>query len=205
MRELSGAVRNGPDIDGVRHDFADKGPSSQSYGFSRSHVWMWEMDHKAERRRIEAFELWCWRRLLRVPWISGRANKSILKEVSPGYSWEGLMLKLKLQYFGHLIWRTDSLEKTLMLGKIEGRRRRGQQRMRWLDGMTFTSCPSMTRWTWLWISSGSWWWTGNPGMLQSTGSQRVGHNWATELNWDICTFVKIHCTTHWWYTCLTVR
>ena len=91
---------------------------------------------KAERRRIDAFELWCWRRLLRVPWTARRSNKSILKEISPGCSLEGLMLKLKLQYFGHLMWRADSLEKTLMLGGIEGRRRRGRQRMRWLDGIT---------------------------------------------------------------------
>ena len=90
---------------------------------------------KAERQRIDAFELWYWRRLLRVPWIARRSNQSILKEISPGCSLEGLMLKLKLQYFGHLV-RGDSLEKTLMLGKIEGRRRRGQQRMRWLDGIT---------------------------------------------------------------------
>ena len=91
---------------------------------------------KAERRRIDAFELWCWRRLLRVPWTARRSNQSILKEISPGCSLEGLMLKLKLQYFGHLMQRADSFEKTLMLGKIEGRRRRGQQRMRWLDGIT---------------------------------------------------------------------
>ena len=91
---------------------------------------------KAECRRIDAFELWCWRRLLRVPWTSRRSNQSILKEISPGCSLEGLMLKLKLQYFGHLMWRADSFEKTLMLGKIEGRRRRGRQRMRWLDGIT---------------------------------------------------------------------
>ena len=91
---------------------------------------------KAERRRISAFELWCWRRLLRVPWTARRSNQSFLKEISPGCSLEGLMLKLKLKYFGHLMWRADSLEKTLMLGKIEGRRRRGQQRMRWLDGIT---------------------------------------------------------------------
>ena len=90
---------------------------------------------KAERRRIDAFELWCWRRLLRVPWTAGRSNQSVLKEISPEYSLGGLMLKLKLQYFGHLMQRTDSLEKTLMLGKTEGRRR-GQQRMRWLDGIT---------------------------------------------------------------------
>ena len=91
---------------------------------------------KAERRRIDAFELWCWRRLLRVPWTAVWSNQSILKEISPGCSLEGLMLKLKLQYFGHLMQKTDSLEKTLMLGKIEGRRRRGWQRMRWLDGVT---------------------------------------------------------------------
>ena len=91
---------------------------------------------KAERRRIDAFELWCWRRLLRVPWTARRSNQSILKEISPEYSLEGVMLKLKLQYFGHLMRRADSFEKTLMLGKIEGRRRRGQQRMRWLDGIT---------------------------------------------------------------------
>ena len=91
---------------------------------------------KAECQRIDAFELWCWRRLLRIPWTAWRSNQSILKEISPKYSLEGLMLKLKLQYFGHLMQWTDSVEKTLMLGKIEGRRRRGQQRMRWLDGIT---------------------------------------------------------------------
>ena len=91
---------------------------------------------KAEHRRIDAFELWCWKRLLRVPWTARRSNQSFLKEISPGCSLEGLMLKLKLQYFGHLLWRADSSEKTLMLGKIEGRRRRGWQRMRWLDGIT---------------------------------------------------------------------
>ena len=118
-------------------DSIDKDPSSQSYGFSSSHVWMWELDvKKAECQRIDAFELWCWRRLLRVPWTSRRSNHSFLKEISPEYSLEGLMLKLKFQCFGHLTWRTDSLEKTLMLGGIGGRRRRGRQRMRWLDGIT---------------------------------------------------------------------
>ena len=92
--------------------------------------------NKAECCRIDAFELWCWRRLLRVPWTTRRSNQSILKEISPGISLEGLMLKLKLLYFGHLMWRVDSLEKTLMLGRVGGRRRRGQQRMRWLDGIT---------------------------------------------------------------------
>ena len=119
------------------HNFANKGPSSQGYGFSSGHVWMWELDceDKAECWKIDAFELWCWRRLLRVPWTARRSNQSILKEISPGYSLEGLMLKLKLQYFGHLMRRVDLLEKTLMLGGIGGRRRRGWQRMRWLDGI----------------------------------------------------------------------
>ena len=141
---------------------------------------------KAECWRIDAFELWCWRRLFRVPWTARRSNQSILKKISPGCSLEGLMLKLKLQYFGHLMWRADSFEKTLMLGKIEGRRRRGQQRMRWLraggeghdrgwdDGRT-----SLTQWTWVWASSGSWWWTGRPGMLQSIWSQ----SWPRLSDW----------------------
>ena len=117
--------------------FVNKILSSQSSGFSSSHVWTWELNYKeAEHRRIDAFELWCWRRLLKVPWTARRSNQSILKEISPEYSLEGLMLKLKLQYFDHLMWRTDSSEKTLMLGKIEGRKRRGWQRMRWLDGIT---------------------------------------------------------------------
>ena len=97
---------------------------------------MWQLDYKAEHRRIDAFELWCWRRLLRVPWTARRSNHSILKEISPGCSLEGLMLKLKLHYFGHLMQRTDSFEKTLMLENIEGGRRRGWQRVRWLDGIT---------------------------------------------------------------------
>ena len=130
---------------------------------------------KAEHWRIDAFEVWCWRRLLRVPWTARRSNQTILKEISPECSLEGLMLKLKLQYFGHLMRRTDSLEKTLMLRKIEGRRKRGRQRMRWLYGIT----NSMR---WVWVNSGSWWWTGRPGMLWSMGSQRVRHDWVTGLN-----------------------
>ena len=121
-----------------RHYFANKGPSSQSYGFFPVVIYeceSWTIK-KAEHQRIDAFELWCWRRLLRVPWTARRSNKSILKEISPGCSWEGLMLKLKLPYFDHLMQTVNSLEKTLMLGGVEGRRRRGRQRMRWLDGIT---------------------------------------------------------------------
>ena len=120
-----------------RHYFANKAPSSQGYGFPvvmyGCEIWTVK---KAERRRIDAFELCCWRRLLRVPWTARRSNQSILKEINPRVSLEGMMLKLKLQYFGHLMRRVDSLEKTLMLGGIGGRRRRGQPRMRWLDGIT---------------------------------------------------------------------
>ena len=111
---------------------------------------------KAEHWRIDAFELWCWMRFMWVPWTAKRSNQSILTEISPEYSLEGLMLKLKLQYFGHMMQRTDSLEKTLMLGKIKGWRRRGLQRMRWLY---------LTQWTWVWASSRSWWWTGKPVVL----------------------------------------
>ena len=113
---------------------------------------------------------------MKDPWTARRSNQSILKEISPEYSLEGLMLKLKLQYFGHLMRRADSLEKTLMLGKIEGFRRRGWQRMRWW-------IASPTQWTWVWGNCGSWWWTGRPGVLQPMGSQRVGHDWATKLSW----------------------
>ena len=133
---------------------------------------------KAEHWRIDAFELWCWRRLLRVPWTSGTSNQSILKDISPGYSLEGLMLKLKLQYFGHLMWRGDSLEKTLTLGKIEGGR--GRDDSGW-DGWM----ASQIQWTWVWVNSGRWWWTGRPGVLRSMESQRVRHDWATELNWQL--------------------
>ena len=132
---------------------------------------------KAERRRINAFEVWCWRRLLKVPWTTRRSNESILKEMSPGSSLEEMMLMLKLQYFSHLTWRVDSLEKTLMLGVMLGAG--GQGNNRGWDGWV----ASLTRWTWVWVNSGRWWWTGRPGILWFMGSQRVGHNWATELNW----------------------
>ena len=130
---------------------------------------------KAECQRIDAFELWCWRRLLRVPWTARRSNQSILKEITPGCSLEGLMLKLKLQYFGHLMEELTHLKRPwcwegLGVG-IEGDNRG------W-DGWM----ASPTQWTWVWVNSGSWWWTGRPGVLRFMGSQRVGHDWATELN-----------------------
>ena len=161
-------------IEKQRHYFANKGPSSQGYGFPvvMYGCGSWTVK-KAECQRIDTFELWCWRRLLRVPWTARRFNQSILKEISPGCSFEGLMLKLKLHSFGHLTWRVDSFEKSLMLGKSEGRRVDNRE---WDDLMA-----SLTQWTWVWVDSGSWWWTGRPGVLWFMGSQRVGHDWATEL------------------------
>ena len=151
---------------------------------------------KVEHRRIDTFELRCWRRCLRVPWTARRSNQSILKEISPGISLEGMMLKLKLQYFGHLMGRVDSLEKTLMLG---GTGAGGEGDNRGWDG----SMASLSRWTWVWVNSGRWWWTGRPGVLWFMGSQRVGHDWVTELNWDWIKYVDKDPTspkvrTHGW-------
>ena len=139
----------------------------------------WTMK-KAEHWRTDAFELWCWRRLLRIPWTA-RSTQSTLKEINPEYSLEELMLKL--QYSGHLMWRADSLEKTLMLGKIEGGRRRGQQRKRWLEGITDSQDASSRR-----RSS-----TGKPGVLQSMGLQRVRHDWATEqlVDQKDCVYLEV--------------
>ena len=149
-----------------RHHFANKGPSSQGYGFSISHVHMWELDPKEGwAPKNDAFELWCWRRLLRVLWTARRSNQSNLKETNPEYSLEGLMLKLKLQHFGHPMQRADSLEKTSGEGDNRG----------W-DGWM----ASLTQWTWVQANSGRWWRTGKPGMLQSTRLQRVGYDLGTE-------------------------
>ena len=135
---------------------------------------MWYLDHKEGwALKNWCFQLWCWRRLLRVLCTARRSNQSILKKINREYSLEGLMLKLKLQYFGHLMQRANSLEKPLMLGKIEGRRRSGSRG--WDVWVT-----SLTQWTCIWASSRSWWWAGKPGVLQSMGSQRVRHNWVTE-------------------------
>ena len=180
-----------------RHYFANKGLSSQSYGFSSSHVWMWQLDHK----EAWAPKNWCFWTVVLEKTLASPLNSKELKRVnlrkSVEYSLEGLMLKLKPQYVGHLMWRTDLFEKPLMLGKSEGGRRRGWQRMRWLDG-------SIDLWTSLSKALGVGWWTRKPGVLQPMEVQRVRHDWVTELNWTentkyfylflipLCTFSKLY-------------
>ena len=159
-----------------RHYFGNKGPSSQSYGFSSSRCDSWTI--KKAECRTDAFELWCWRRFFRVPWTVMTSYQSTLKEINPAYSLEGLMLKLKLQYFGHLMWRTDSFKRPWCWKRLKARE--GDKRG-WDDWMA----PPI-RWKWVWASSGSRWWTGEPVI----GLQRVGHDWATELNWTNLSLIQ---------------
>ena len=158
-----------------RHYFANRSPYSQSYGFSSSQVQMWELDHKESWvSKNRCFWTVLLEKTLETPcWRARRSHQSVVKEINPEYSLERSMLALKLQYFGHLMWRANSLENTLMLGKIEGRRRRGQQRMRCLDSITNSMDIS-------WVNYERWWRTGKPVVLQSMGLQRIGHNLVTE-------------------------
>ena len=158
---------------------------SQSYGFSSSHVWMWELDDKAERWRIYAFELCCWRRLLRVPWTARRSNQSILKEIHPEYS---------LEYFSWS-WNSNTLA-TWCEGLTHWKRPWCRERLKEGGEGEITGCDgwmaSLTAWTWVWVNSRSWWLTGRPGMLQSMGLQRVGYDWATELNWTETFYLRLY-------------
>ena len=167
-----------------RHYFTNKGPSCQSFGFSSSHVWMWELDYKENAEEIDAFELWCWKRLVRVPWTARRSNQSILKEISPEYS---------LEYFS-LCWSQNSNTLTTWWEELphlkrswcwERLRAGGEGDDRGWDGWM----ALLTQWRWVWVGSGSWWWTGRPGVLQCVGSQRVGHAWVTELTYNMSLIV----------------
>ena len=142
---------------------------------------------KAEGQRTDAFELWCWRRLLKVPWTARRSNQSILKEISPGCLLERLMLKLKLQYFGHLTGRLAQWKRPWCWERLKAEERDDRGWDGWM--------ASPIRWTWVWVSSGSWWWMGRPGVLQSMGLQRAGHDWKTELNWTELSSAFVVCFT----------
>ena len=169
------------------HYFANEGLSSQSYGFSNSHVWIWELDYKEswkKRKESWAPKNWCFWTVVLEKTLENLLDCKEIKPVNAKGNQSWIFIgrtdaEAELQYFGHLMWKINSLEKTLIIGKIEGGGGEGDDR--WWDGWM----ASPMWWTWIWVGSGSWWWTGKPGMLQSVGLQRVGHDWATELNWTL--------------------